>query len=422
MDRLRRVLLAISMAVTESPMKATPPSSGLPGLKPEIAPPGNHWSEPTRYVMGVFLFLSGLLVLYLGRSTVSLVVCAALLALMVDPVIRFFTERLRMIRGLAAAISYLFVLAVLLIVPLLLIQPMVDAVNFAMQIDPNLIVQRLIHIVQTVSTDLQAHRWLANILTPALDSLLKALNNFGSASDTATPAVQMSVAELSGRFGRALGTVASALGPTFSGLASVFITLLISFQMTLTSGEIKNWFSELIPPGHGPELSLLVKNIHKIWTGFIRGQIHLMLIVGLFIWIGGFIIGLPQAFFLGVIAGFLELVPSLGPVLAAIPAVLIALIFGSTHLAVSHPIFALIVIVFYTLVQTLENQMLVPRIMGGAVDLPPLIVLIGVIVGAEAFGILGALLATPTIATGKLIFRYIYGKIMDESHAVQPIG
>jgi len=419
MNRLHRALLAISMAVPDAPINAMPPSSGP---APEKAPSGNHWSEPTRYVMGVFLFLFGLLVIYIGRSTVTLVICAALLALMVDPVIRILTERLRMNRGLAAAISYLFVLAMLLVVPLLLIQPMVDAVNFAMRIDPNLIVERLIQIVQTISTDLQAHRWLANILTPALDSLLKALNNFGSTSDGTTPAVQMSVAELSGRFGRALGTVASYLGPTFSGLASLFITLLISLQISLTSGEIKNWFSELIPPGHGPELSQLVKKIHKIWTGFIRGQIHLMLIVGLVIWIGGFIIGLPQAFFLGVIAGFMELVPNVGPVMAAIPAILIALIFGSTHLAVSHPIFTLIVIVFYTLVQTLENQLLVPRIMGGAVDLPPLIVLIGVIVGAEAFGILGALLATPTIATGKLIFRYIYGKIMDENRAVPPSG
>ena len=417
MSHLHKVLLAISMAVVKAPVGSTPSSSCLSGPVPEKTPPGNRWSEATRYVMGVFLFLAVLFLLYIGRSTISLVICAALLALMVDPVIRFLAEHLRMNRSLTAAITYLFVLAMLLLVPLLLIQPMVDAVNFAMQIDPNLIVQRMIHIVQSVSSDLQAHKWLANILTPALDSLLKALNNFGSASATTTPAVQISVAEFSGRFGKALGTVASYLGPTFSGLASVFITLLISFQMTLTSKEIKNWFSELIPPGHGPELSQLVRKIHKIWTGFIRGQIHLMLIVGLFIWIGGFILGLPQAFFLGVIAGFMELVPSLGPVLAAIPAVLIALIFGSTHLAVSHQIFALIVIVFYTLVQALENQLLVPRIMGGAVDLPPLIVLIGVIVGAEAFGILGALLATPTIATGKLIFRYIYGKIMENNHA-----
>jgi predicted PurR-regulated permease PerM len=92
---------------------------------------------------------------------------------------------------------------------------------------------------------------------------------------------------------------------------------------------------------------------------------------------------------------------------------LLALLFGSTHFELNHLIFALIVIAFYSLVQMLENQVLVPRIMGDAVDLPPLVVLIGTIAGAGAFGILGALLATPVIATGNLVFRYVYGKIIE---------
>ena len=386
------------------------------------APPGNRWSEPSRYIMGVFLLLAGLLVVYIGRSAIPLVLSAALLALIVDPIIRFFVVRLRMNRTLAIVITYLFVVAMLLLVPLLLIQPLVDAANFALKIDPNLIIQRLVNFVQSVSTQLQAHQWLAGILNPAIDSLLKALNYSASSASTPAPVMQMSVADLSSRLGRALGAVAGFLGPTFSGLASVLFTLLMALQMTFTSGEFKNWFSELIPPGHGPELHLLFVNIHMTWTGFLRGQMQLMLAVGLLTWIGGFILGLPQAFFLGVIAGFMELIPNVGPVLAAVPAVLIALLFGSTHLAFSHLTFALIVIVFYTLVQTLENQLLVPKIMGGAVDLPPLIVLIGVIAGAEAFGIMGALLATPMIATGKLIFRYIYGKIMEDTLVPAPGG
>jgi predicted PurR-regulated permease PerM len=386
------------------------------------APPSNRWSEPARYIMGVFLLLAGLLVVYIGRSAIPLVLSAALLALIVDPIIRFLAVRLRMNKNLAIVITYLFVVAMLLVVPLLLIQPLVDAANFALQIDPNLIIQKLSQYLQSFSTDLQAHQWLASILNPAIDSLLTALNYSASASQASAPAMQMSVADLSSRLGRALGAVAGFLGPTFSGLASVLFTLLMALQMTLTAGEFKNWFSDLIPPGHGPELHLLFEGIHMTWTGFLRGQMQLMLIVGLFTWVGGFILGLPQAFFLGVIAGFMELIPNVGPVLAAVPAVLIALLFGSTHLAFSHLTFALVVIVFYTLVQMLENQFLVPKIMGSAVDLPPLIVLIGVIAGAEAFGIMGALLATPMIATGKLIFRYIYGKIMEDTLVAPEVG
>ncbi|MDQ1262191.1 MAG: Pheromone autoinducer 2 transporter [Euryarchaeota archaeon] len=386
------------------------------------APPGNRWSDPSRYIMGVFLLMAGLLVVYIGRSAIPLVLSAALLALIVDPIIRFLVVRLRMNRTLAVVITYLFVVAMLLLVPLLLIQPLVDAANFALKIDPNLIIQRLVSFIQSISTQLQDHQWLAGILNPPIESLLKALNYSASASSTPAPVMQMSVADLSSRLGRALGAVAGFLGPTFSGLASVLFTLLMALQMTLTAGEFKNWFSDLIPPSHGPELHLLFGKIHMTWTGFLRGQMQLMLAVGLLTWIGGFILGLPQAFFLGVIAGFMELIPNVGPVLAAVPAVLIALLFGSTHLAFSHLSFALVVIVFYTLVQMMENQFLVPKIMGDAVDLPPLIVLIGVIAGAEAFGIMGALLATPMIATGKLIFRYIYGKIMVDALVAPPVG
>jgi predicted PurR-regulated permease PerM len=385
------------------------------------APASSHWSDTTRYIMGLILFFAGLLVLYIGRSAIPLVLSAALLALVVDPIIRFLVGRLRMNKNLAVVITYLFVVAMLLIVPLLLIQPLVDAANFALRIDPNLLMQRLSQVVQSFSTELQAHKWLAAVLNPALDSLLMALNYSASAAPTTAPAIQMSVADLSGRLGKALGTVAGFLGPTFSGLASILFTLLMSLQMTLTAGEFKNWFWDYIPPGHGPELTQLFRSIHKTWTCFLRGQMQLMLIIGLVTWLGGFILGLPQAFFLGVIAGFMELIPNVGPVLAAVPAVLIALLFGSTHLAVGHLSFALVVIGFYTLVQMLENQFLVPKIMGDAVDLPPLIVLIGIIAGAGAFGILGALLATPIIATGRLIFRYIYGKIFENTLVVPPV-
>ncbi len=370
--------------------------------------------------MGVFLLLAALLIIYIGRSSLPLVVFAGLLALLVDPFIRFFTRRLKINKILAIIITYLFVVAALIIIPLLLMHPLVEAINFALQIDPNMVVQRLSQAVQSISVALQDHKWLASLFSPALETLSKALNSSTTGAAVQTPTLQVSVADLSSQVGAALGTVAGYLGPTFSGLASILLTFLMALQMTISAGEIKGWFSVLIPPGHGPELSLLFRNIHNTWTAFLRGQINLMLIVGLITWVGGFILGLPQAFFLGVIAGFMELIPNVGPVIAAVPAVLIALLFGSTHLDVSQPVFALIIIIFYTLVQAVENQFLVPKVMGSAVDLPPLVVLIGVIVATGAFGIMGALLATPVIATGRLIFLYIYGKIMLQARAGPP--
>ncbi len=140
-----------------------------------------------------------------------------------------------------------------------------------------------------------------------------------------------------------MGTVANILGPTFSVLASLLFTLLMSLQMSLTADAFTNWYADLIPPDYSPELNGLMMNIRQIWTGFLRGQMTLMLFIGIIIWLGATILGLPQAILLGVIAGVMELIPNVGPTLAAIPAVLLALLFGSANFEINHLVFALIV-------------------------------------------------------------------------------
>jgi len=139
-----------------------------------------------------------------------------------------------------------------------------------------------------------------------------------------------------------------------------------------------------------------------------------MIIIGVVTGVGLSILGVRGAFILGVVAGLLELFPYVGPILAAIPAVIVALIQGSAYLNVSNVVFALIIIGFYLLVQQLENALVIPRMLGGAVDLHPLVILIGVLVGANFAGILGALLAAPVMASGREIVRYLYLKMMGE--------
>jgi predicted PurR-regulated permease PerM len=115
---------------------------------------------------------------------------------------------------------------------------------------------------------------------------------------------------------------------------------------------------------------------------------------------------------LGILAGLLEALPNIGPVLAAIPAVLLALLQGSSVLSVSNLVFALIVALFYFVVQQLENNIIVPRLIGQALDLPPILVMAGVVVGASVGGILGAFMAAPLIATLRIVAMYTYNKIL----------
>ena len=119
----------------------------------------------------------------------------------------------------------------------------------------------------------------------------------------------------------------------------------------------------------------------------------LMFTVGTITLIGNSALGLPGAFSLAVIAGLLELIPNFGPFFAVVPAVIVALLQGSTYWGVNNFIFALMVIGFYILVQQVENNLIVPRVLGGAVKLHPLVIMGGVVVGATVAGIAGALLA-----------------------------
>ena len=116
----------------------------------------------------------------------------------------------------------------------------------------------------------------------------------------------------------------------------------------------------------------------------------------------------------------LEIIPSLGPILATVPAVIVALLQGSTYLPVSHLTFALIVIGFYILVQMFENNLIVPKVLGEAVNLHPLLVMTGVLVGASVAGILGALLAAPVLATIREVVAYSLHKMMGQNPFPEP--
>jgi predicted PurR-regulated permease PerM len=163
------------------------------------------------------------------------------------------------------------------------------------------------------------------------------------------------------------------------------------------------------------EVAYMFERLTVIWDSFFRGQITLMVIMGTAVWLGLTILGLPGAFALGIIAGLLEIIPNLGPFFAAIPAVIVALLQGSDHFAINNFVFALIIIGFYVLIQFIENSILVPRIMGVSVKLHPVVVILGVLVGASVWGILGALLAAPVIATGREILRYLYYRVIGEN-------
>ena len=156
---------------------------------------------------------------------------------------------------------------------------------------------------------------------------------------------------------------------------------------------------------------VLLRRIVRLWMLYIKGQLLMSLIIGLLTFLVGLAIGLPYAFFLGLLAGVLETVPNIGSLIALVPAVVVALWQGSRFIHVQNWVFALIVVGAYLVVQQVGELVIHPRIMGKRLDLPAIVVLLVVILGAAVGNIVGAYLAVPLVVTVREIARYVIRKV-----------
>jgi predicted PurR-regulated permease PerM len=202
-----------------------------------------------------------------------------------------------------------------------------------------------------------------------------------------------------------------------SGFASTFawlvFTLVVSFWLLKDADQIGSLFDGLVTPEYRSDADTLRTGIGAVWDSFFRGLLLLSLTVGVMTGVLIWLVGVKNALLLGILAGVLEVVPTIGPIIACIPAVAIAYFQGSTHLPLGHGWFALLVLGVYVLIQQVENNLLAPRIIGGSVRIHPLIVLMGAIAGYAVGGIVGAFLAAPVIGTLKVLGQYVYRKFTE---------
>lgn len=178
-------------------------------------------------------------------------------------------------------------------------------------------------------------------------------------------------------------------GKLFGGIFSFLAIVVISFYLMLEREKIKKEFTALFPKETQTKVLTIISQIENKLGAWFRGQVILSFVIGISTWVALTILGLPFALPLALLAGILEIVPTIGPIISAIPAIVVALNIS--------PTLAITVIVFYLLIQMLENNFLVPKIMEKAVGLNPIVIIIGVMIGAKLMGVLGALLSVPFI-------------------------
>jgi predicted PurR-regulated permease PerM len=203
--------------------------------------------------------------------------------------------------------------------------------------------------------------------------------------------------------------VVVAIRQLFSTVGFIIGFIVIPFWMFYIledAGHVKEGVIGVFPESLRADILATAGLVDDVLSAYIRGQFLLMLFVGTMATIALLIIGVPYPLVLGLIAGLFEALPVIGPLLGAIPAVLVALL--------SSPISALYVAIAFFAIQQVENVLLVPRISGKSVKLHPAVVMVVLVLGNQLAGFVGMLLAVPVTAIIRDLFKYFHLRLQDE--------
>ena len=222
--------------------------------------------------------------------------------------------------------------------------------------------------------------------------------------------VQDNLEKLAGTIGQALQEGSTRTVSFISSTVGFFLGVLVIpfwlFYILNDETKVREGVLDLIPDRIEPDLLNILHITDDIFSAYIRGQLLLCLFIGAMATIGLLIVGVDFALLLGLIAGAFEILPFVGPILGAIPALIVAVL--------QSPMTALWTLVVFIVIQQLENLLLVPKIAGESVKLHPALIMVVLVVGNEALGLWGMLLAVPLTAVIRDVFKYLYLRFSDE--------
>lgn len=210
----------------------------------------------------------------------------------------------------------------------------------------------------------------------------------------------------SGNSKRTIAAAKKFFSSSFGILSDLYIVLLIGLFFTASPSVYKKGIVSLLPPKAKDKGNELINEINTVLKNWLKGQIFGFFFIAVLTGIGLWIIGMPLILTLALIAGFLNFIPNFGPIIALIPAVLLAILQG--------PATAIIIICMYTLIQIIQNSVTQPLIQKKMISMPPALIIIGQVAMGSLAGFWGVLLATPIVAILMTIVRKLY--INPQSH------
>jgi predicted PurR-regulated permease PerM len=312
-------------------------------------------------------------VLYLARTALLVIYVSTLLAIGFAPLVHLIEHQQRIPIGsprfprwLAILAVYLAIVGALIVAGLLVIPPLVSQAADLWT--------RLPGYLQRAQSFLVDRGFLTHTIT-----------------------LEEAVRSAPGSPGSAVGTVASAFTWTVTAILHVLTVVVLTFYLLLESRAVLAAFVRLFPRDVRPRVMEVSAKVSAKVSAWLGGQLILAGTIGVTAAAGLYLLGVPYFYVLAVIAALGEMVPIIGPLLSAVPAIVVALTVS--------PRTALLVAIFWIVQQQLENHLLVPRVMARQVGVSPVIVISALLIGGSALGVVGAVLAVPTAAIIQVVIQ-----------------
>lgn len=346
-----------------------------------------RWSTPTKFTVSLVALALGVYLLFRFSAVLPPLILALILAYILSPLVNNLQQKTHLPRELAILLAYLIVLGTLTMLGWLIVPPFIEQLS-GLGGD----IQRLVRGFEIfLGRRLVIAGWQIN-----LETLIEPLRQ----------ALQTLIEQV-------MANTVRILTEALSSIIWVIFIVVVTFYLIKDSQELSHWLEGLVPPLYREDYRLLREEINHIWGAFFRGQLALAGVVMLIFSVVCLGLGLPFPLAMAIFAGVMEFLPSLGHGIWLFVASILAFFIGSTWLPLPNWMFMLLVIGLHLIFEQFDLNYLIPRIIGRSVHLPPLVVILGIVSGALLAGVLGIFLAAPTIASLRVLGRYIYANLFD---------
>lgn len=318
-------------------------------------------------VVTTLLVLVGAVLLYYLRDLALLVLTAIVIASSIEPGVTFFIHRAQMPRVLSVVVMYVLVFGFIFAAIYFFLPPILEQAQAFLALLPQYL--NTIELPNSIQQTSFLAQEAGNTQASIVDSLVALRESFAS---TGSGIVQL-------------------LATIFGGIFSLVLTIVLSFYFAVQDTGIDDFLRVITPvKRQAYVLDLWRRSQRKIGL-WMQGQLILSLIVGVLIYLGLMILGVPYAFLLASFAAFAELIPVFGGLLAAVPGIAIAFTTGGVTLA-------LIVTGLFLVVNQFQSHLIYPLVVKKVIGVPPLLVILALIAGGQLAGFLGVILSVPIAA------------------------